>query len=536
VSHPGHAQAENRGALLKGTAILLASRLVAMALGVLQTLLIARYYGASVATDAFFVASAVPVIFLGVVEMSLGLTFTPLFIELEEKGDRASAWTLAATLFKRGGILVVIYMLLTMALARPLAHVLAPGFAPQARWELTRLILCMAPQALAVFVSSVLATMCFIRGAFLLPAVTSVFTAALPTLCMVFLHDRIHIYALPLGVVSGTTLSALLLFTRFGPAHPMFRTASDTSHPAVRQFGRLMLLRTATTSLMQLNTSVDQVFASWVGTGHIAHLAYAQQVVIAARRLFIVPVGRSAMPAMSRAVARGNHQEARSLVEQITAFLGFAIIPIFILLIGFRHEFVRLVFLRGVFTEEAVRYTAIALMFYSLGAFSAVLNPVLTALLFALRDSMSPLKVVSIGVVLNALFNYIGIRLFSFGGIALSTSAVAAVSSCMLWMCLRGRAGELNARRTLGSLGRTGLAALVMLAAAKGVDLGLLADRGLGIPLRLFLSCAAGGVVYLAAQAALNPEVFSRAVSAVRRRAQRKHRQPPGAEDNPEIA
>lgn len=505
--------------MLKGVAILVGARAGSALLGVLQTLLIAHYFGAGKAADGFFVASAVPVLFLGVVEANLSLTFTPLFVELEEAGDTKGAWTLAATLFKKGSLLILTYMVATMALAYPLACVLAPGFTLPGRRELAKLIVCLAPQSILIFISSTWAALYFIRGAFLLPAFAYIVTAAMPCLCTVLLHGVFQIYALPIGLVAGSALSCLLLYWPLGRAHPLFATPSDASHPAVKSLLQLMLPRTAATSLMQVNTAIGRVFASCVGTGHIAHLAYAQQMILAAQRLFIVPVGRSVMPAMSRAAARGQHQEMRSLVEQVTAFLGFVIVPAFALLIAFRHEVVRLVLGRGVFTESDVRDTAVALMFYGFGAFSAVLNPVLTAMLFALRDSLSPLKIVAAGVVLNVICNYIGVKLFSFGGIALATSLVSAFASVLLWRSLRGRAGEPDVRRTLGSLGWTVLAALAMVAAAKGLDLCVLAGLGLRPPVRLLLAGAAGGLVYLAAQALLNRQYVRLAAARVLRRA-----------------
>jgi len=495
---------ESHRRMFKGTAILLASRVVSAVLALLQFVLIARYFGATSTTDAFFVASVVPILFLGLVETNLALTFTPLFVELEQDGKDADAWTLAATLFKGGTLIMILYVLLTMLCAYPLAYVLAPGFDPENRQELAKLILCLAPNALAMFIGSMFATLCFIRGTFILPAITYIIAAALPLLSIVLLHGLLQIYALPVGIVSGSVLTGILLYFRFGHRHPLFRTRIKVSHPAVREMGRLMALRTFATSLAEVNTAVDRIFASRIAPGHVTHLANAHQIVIAVRRLFVVPVGRSAMPVLSRASARGDHAEVRSLVGGIIGFLGFAIIPLFVFLIGFRDEVISLVFARGAFTEAAVEFTASALMFYSIGAFSAVLNPVLTATLFSMRDSLSPLKIVCIGVVLNVLLDYLCILAFSFGGIALATSGVATAASFLLWLSLSRKTGGLNARKTLGSLGRTLLASIVMVAVAKLIDLGVQAHWQPGLFIRVMLCFGAGAIAYIPLQAVFN--------------------------------
>ncbi len=508
---------ESRRTLAKGAAILVVARLMSAALGILQVLLISHYFGASLTADAFFVASAVPLIFLGVVESNLGLTFTPLFIELEEKGEASAAWVMAATLFKAGLLLVGGYTLLTMLCALPLAHVLAPGFDGVARRELALLIFCLAPQALAIFVGAVLATMCFIRGAFLLPAAASVAAAAMPCLSLIAWHATLGVYALPLGLVAGAVLAGVLIFPRFGWSHRLFRTPWDLRHPAVKTLGRTILMRTAATSLMEVNTTVDRMFASSIGTGHIAQLSYASRMLVAVRRLFIVPVGRSLMPVLSRAAARGDFAEVRAMVGNVVGVLGVAIIPMFVMVMGFRHEVVSLVFVRGAFDPGSAAFTAQALLLYGLGAFSAILNPVLTATLFAMRDSIAPLRVVTVGVVLNVVCNAAFIWAFGFSGIPLATSTVATVASVLLWRALQQRTGPIAAGKALGSLGRTLLAAGVMLALAKGADLGLQAQGEYRVFLRLLVAGAVGGVAYSAAQAALNPREFRQAVAMLRR-------------------
>ena len=96
--------------VVRGTAVLMAARFAVMLMGMLQTILIARWFGASVMVDVFFVAMVVPVLFLGVVETNLCLAFTPLFVELEESGKADDAWILAATLMKHGALWLGLYV------------------------------------------------------------------------------------------------------------------------------------------------------------------------------------------------------------------------------------------------------------------------------------------------------------------------------------------------------------------------------------------------------------------------------------------
>lgn len=488
--------------LVRGAVVLMVARVAMMAMGLLQTILIARWFGASVMVDVFFVAIAVPVMFLGVVETNLSLAFTPLFVELEESGKSDDAWVLAATLLKKGTLLVGLYMVATIVLAAPLASILAPGFTPEAKQELAFMIRCISPLALSMFVSATLVSLCFVRGAFALPGATYLVSSACPLMALYFLNRVIGIYALPIGLVVGSVLGVVMLFPQFGLGHPVFRTPTDIRHPAVRRFGKLIALRTAATSLMQVNVAVDGAFASTVAPGHVAHLAYASRVLMAMRRILVVPLGRSLMPALSRAAARGDLQSVRSMVIASTQLLGFFIIPVFAFLIGFSEEVVRMVLGSGAFSEAAVRYTAVALMLYGLGALSAVLNPILTATHFALRDSVSPLKISIVGAVLNVLMNIICLRILATGGIALATSLVMTAASVMLWRSLGKLSGRLDLRAVGLAFARALAGSLALVAVARVVYAQVSLD-GLHPVFRILVAFMSGGLAYLTVQLVL---------------------------------
>lgn len=504
--------------LVHGAAILVIARALTMVLGLLQTVLLARWFGASVMVDMFFVAFAIPALVLGVVESNLSLAFTPLFVELEESGREGDARVLAATMMKKGMLVVGLYVAATVALAAPLATMLAPGFSPEDHQELVVMIRCISPLALPMYFSAALASICFVRGSFLLPAITYILGAATPLATLILFQDGAGIYALPAGLFAGSALGGMLLFSRFGAGHPVFSTASNIKHPVVRQFGKAMALRTAATSLMQVNVAVDGAFASTVAPGHVAHLAYASRVLMAVRRMLVIPLGRSLMPALSRAAAAGDYQSVRRIVLTATGVLGFFIIPVFAFLIYFSDDLVGLLFASSTFSAEAVRYTSIALMMYGLGALSAVLNPVLTATHFALRDSTSPLMVAIVGVVLNALLNYVCLLILPRGGIALATSLVMAAASVMLWRNLSKLCGGLGLREVGVSLGRSLFASLAMVGAAHFVHSTGLGPAGFHPVIPLLTAFMAGGVVYLAVQLVLGPGQFRLLMSVIRKR------------------
>jgi putative peptidoglycan lipid II flippase len=489
--------------VVRGAAVLMLARVAMMVMGMLQTILIARWFGASIMVDAFFIAMAVPILFLGVVETNLSLAFTPLFIELEESDKPADAWILAATLLKCGAMLVGGYALVTLVLAGPLAAMLAPGFEPEARLELVRMIRILSPLGLCMFVSATLAALCFVRGKFLLPGITYLVNAGAPLLALALFYRYIGIDSLVFGLLAGAVIGVGLLFPCFGIRHPVFRTPCNLRHRSVLAFGKMMALRTAATSLVQINIAVDGAFASTVAPGHVANLAYASRLLLAMKRLVVFPLGRSLMPALSRAVAKGDHETLQRIINGATRLLGLCIIPLFGFVIIFREEVVVILFGSGAFSDDAVRLTSQALMFYALGALSTVLNPVLTATHFALRDSISPLKFALAGVVLNVVMNVVCLRLFSTGGIALATSIVITATTILLWRSVGRLSGKLDLRSVVLSFMRALAGTLLLGVVASVVYRRMPLPAGTHPVLHLLVAFVFGGMAYVLLQMAL---------------------------------
>ncbi len=365
------------------------------------------------------------------------------------------------------------------------------------------MIRILSPLAWLMFVSATLVSLCFVRGVFVLPGLTYLVNAGCPLIALILLRPFFGIYALPVGLVSGSVIGILMLLTRFGRQHPVFCKQTDFRHPAVRKFCKSMALRTAATSLIQANIAVDGAFASTVAPGHVAHLAYASRILLAVRRLVVFPLGRSLMPALSRAVARGDIGTVQRIITGATRLIGLCIIPVFAFLIVFSKEVVQVIFASGAFSDAAVHYTSIALMFYALGALSAVLNPVLTATHFALGDSISPLKITLVGAVLNILLNVICLRLFYTGGIALATSLVMTAVTVMLWRSFSRISGKLKLRPVVLSLGRALLGAVVLALVARYFFDRVALPGYIHPAMHLLISFVLGGAVYVLLQVAL---------------------------------
>lgn len=512
-------RAPGAGRLLSGAVLLLVARLATMALGLLQAILLATKFGTSAGTDAFFAAQAACLLFIGPIETVLNLAFVPVFVhEAEESGEEA-AWRMAATLC-RIGLYGALAVTLVLALGAPwIAALLVPGLEGGAAAQVAAMIHILAPMILITFAASFLSTMDFIAGRYALPAVGMILHSMAGPLSLVLFAGRLGVPALAWGLLAGALARLLLQSTRLQSVRRLLAPGVPFRDPRLRRIGGMVSARVLTTWCLQLNLMVDRVFASFLGPGYISSLAYAHRAVMTIVRLFVLPVGRVMVPALSRRAARGEVDRIRGSLEKLAMVLAFVLLPLVAFLVVFRFDLLGVLFQRGAFDADAVAATAEALLFYSLGIVPFLLTPLLNGTFFSLKNSATPLKVGLVAVVANTVLDALLIGWMGQGGIALATSLVAAIRSFLLWHLVQRQIGALRSRPVLLSLLVSVLAAASAFGGAHllGPRFGSLSG---GPFWQLVLFGLLGSAAYLLVQALLNRPVVQLFRQLLRRRLQ----------------
>jgi len=502
---------------LSGAAILFVARIAAMAFGLLQAVLLASKFGTSASADAFFVAYAVCFLFVAPTEGGLMIAFVPAFVHTTEAEGEESAWRVAAGLC-RIGLIGATSVALLLAVSSPwLAPLLAPGFDEATVTLVALFIRVLSPIVVLVFVAAFLATMDYVSGHYSLPALAMTAHAMAGPASLLLFADRFGIIALAWGLVAGALVRCVILGLGSPQSTRLLGPAVPLRHPALRQIGRTIAARVVTTWFIELNMTVDRMFASFLGPGYVSCLAYASRAVMAIVNAVVMPMGRALMPPLSRLAARRQHERLRSLLENGVIAVGFVVVPMVVFVASFRVEILTVLFRRGAFDAASVEATAYALLFYSLGIIPFLMTPALNGTFFALGESGVPLRIGMVCVLANVVLDAVLILGLGHGGIALATSLVGAIRASLLWIYLQRQVGALRSRPVVGSLlASAAAAAFALWTALLLVSLG---GPEWSHPYRRLAACAvAGGTGYVLLQWVLNPQVVRLTSSILRRR------------------
>lgn len=511
------------GRLARAASLLAVATVASRVLGLLREVVAAWLFGASNAKAAYVIAYYAPFfvqrLFLG---GTLSIVFIPTISRYLARNQVDEAHRLSGSLFSLVMIAGLVMVAVGEIVAPILVSVAAPGFIASPGLlalavELTRIIFpAMLFLALAVFVTGFLQA----HQSFTTPALAPLLFNGTIIVGTLILGPQIGIRGLAIAWIAGTAAQFFVQLPAAGRYGLRLR-ATDLGHPAMREIARLALPAMLGLAIVEINAYVGRWFASLLplssAANPVAILDYAYEVVQAPAGIFAVSIATAVFPLLARHAAAASHDELRGTSSLALRTLLFVILYVTALTLTLREPLVRLLFQRGQFGGEATQAVAATLAGYTVGLPTIAAYYVVTRTYYALQDMATPVRIGGAMVILNAVLDYVLMRVWGVVGIALATSIVSAVNVCLLLLYLRRRLGRIDGRRLASTGWRTGAAAIasgaLMTAMAKSVHpVGLT-----GQSLQVGMAAAAGALVYLIACRLLRVEEVGVTIGLLRR-------------------
>jgi putative peptidoglycan lipid II flippase len=433
-----------RRAVARAAAVVSSATLASRILGFLRDLIIARSFGAGVATDAFFVAFRLPNLLRRLVaEGALSSAFIPVFTEYVTTRPRAE--TLRMLRAVTGMMLLILGSLSLLGiLAAPwFVRVMAPGFFtdPAAGQLTVRLTRLMFPYLFLVGLSALAMGVLNAHRHFLLPALSPVALNIGIIIGALTLAPRLPdpVTGLALGVLLGGVGQLLLqvpwLWRRGLLAAPQF----TFSHPAVRRVLGLMAPAVVGQSATHIGTVINTIIASFLVKGSVSYLYYADRLIEFPLGVFGVAIATAVLPTLSEQAARRDRQAVRETLSFSLRLATFVSMPAAVGLFVLSEPIVRVLYERGRFGPGETTATAAAVAMYALGIVGTATAKILAQAFFALGDTRTPVKVSVCAMALNCTLALLLASSLGHVGLALAIAAAATFNAITLTVLIRRR-------------------------------------------------------------------------------------------------
>lgn len=412
--------------------------MVSRVLGLVRAGIIAYYFGASAMTDAFFSAFKISNFFRQLLgEGALGSSFIPLYNErVESEGEENSKqfiYSILNLLFVFSTIVTILMIIFSQGIIDGIVS----GFPDETKIIASRLLKIMSVYFVFISLSGMVCAILNNFKQFAVPASTSIFFNLAIILASMYFGKTYGIDALAYGVVIGGLFQFLVVLPAFFKIMKGYSFKIDWKDPYLKKIFIMICPMLIGIVARQVNTIVDQMFASYLAEGGVSALENATRLYLLPVGVFGVSISTVIFPALSKAMSKNDLDGATDNIIKGLNILLFLIIPSTAVLTFYAPEVIRLTLSYGKFDEKAVRVTSQALLYYSLGLYFYTAIYLMTRAFYSVKNSKYPVKFSIISIVINIVLNFLLIKSMAYRGLALSTSIASGVNFFLLLIVFR---------------------------------------------------------------------------------------------------
>ena len=384
-------------------------------LGFIRDILIARYVGVSVLSDAFFAAFRLPNFFRRVfAEGAFNSSFVPIFIEKlhNEKNPQNNhdVKIFLANIFSILLYSLFIFVIILQIFMPFFMKILFPGFFSDP--EKSSLLISFSH--ITIFYLIFISLVSFFSGIlnsinkFAVPASSPIILNSTLILVILLCGEMFsnYGYALSWGVFLAGILQFIFVgFAVYKSGFLVYPKVPKINQD-IRKFFRKLLPGIIGANVMQINLLVDSIFASMI-MGAVSYLYYADRINQLPLAMIGIAIGIALLPNLSRRIKGGEFESAIKLQNMALEAGLILVMPATLALTVLAYPIISTLFQRGAFGENESNLVSQALMFYSMGLPSFVLVKVMEPSFFSRGDTKTPMKIAILCLINNVILNYV---------------------------------------------------------------------------------------------------------------------------------
>ena len=428
--------------LLRTLATVSSLTMVSRVLGYVRDFLIARLFGAGLMTDAFFVAFKIPNLLRRLfAEGAFSQAFVPILAEYKNRTGPEDTKALIDAISTVLFLVLVLAAALGIAAAPLIVYATAPGFASEPEKFATTVQLLRITFPYIVFISLVALSAGILNtwNRFSVPAITPTLLNVAFIVGALWFADDFDppVMVLAWAVFVGGLLQLAYQVPFLARMGLLPRWRFDLSHPGLRRVLLLMLPAAFGVSVSQVSLLLNQIFASFLPTGSVSWLYYADRLMELPAGVLGVAVGTILLPSLSKYHASANTTEYSRLLDwglRITVMLA---VPAAVALAVLALPLVTMLFQYGRFGAEDAWMTRQALVAYSVGLVGMILVKILAPGFYARQNVVTPVKIGILTLVATQLMNLVLVGPLRHAGLALAIGLGACLNAFLLYVNLR---------------------------------------------------------------------------------------------------
>lgn len=430
--------------LIKAAATVSSLTLLSRITGVVRDMLIARYFGSSAATDAFYVAFRLPNMLRRLfAEGAFQQAFVPMLSDVKATKSEEEVRSFIDRVFSLLASVLVLVSILGVLIAPVLVWLIAGGLAenPEGFDLATEMTRWMFPY---IFFMSLVAMSAGVLNTwkhFAIPAFTPVLLnlSFIAFTLLLTPHLQEPIFALAAAVIVGGVLQLgiqIPSLKKLGVLPRPVNPIKALKDAAVIRVMKLMIPALFGVGVAQLSLLINTNIASRLGTGSVTWLSFADRLMEFPTALLGVALGSVLLPSLSASFAKNDLVRYNALLDNGLRLVVLLAIPAAAGLGLMAEALVAFLYQGKNFLVFDVHQTSLAVMGYSFGLLGLIAIKILAPAFYARKDIRTPVKVAAVSLVCVQLCNIVFVPIFTHAGLALSVGVGSCINAATLLVIL----------------------------------------------------------------------------------------------------
>ena len=428
---------KNKKSLLRSLANVSGMTMISRLFGFGRDMLMASFFGAGMATDAFNVAYKLPNLLRRIfAEGAFSQAFVPVLSEYKNTRTHEETKKFVAAIMGLLGLILFVVTLLGIIFAGGVIFLTAGGFmSDPVKFELTTHLLRITfPYILFISLASMMGGILNTWGMFSVPAfVPTILNIVFITFIIFFRHYfEPTILALAWATFVGGLLQLLFQVPFLRKIDMLVMPKLDLKNQAVWRVVKLMGPAIFALSISQISMVINTIYASFLPSGSISWMYYADRLMEFPTGLLGVALGTILLPSLSKHACSGNKQEFSKILDWGIRLCLLLALPATIGLGLLAKELTMTLFMHGQFGMHDALMTSYALIAYSIGLIGIILVKVLAPGFYANQDIKTPVKIALFVLACTQLMNFAFIGPLKHAGLSLSIGLSACINGTAL--------------------------------------------------------------------------------------------------------
>ncbi|UPT37574.1 murein biosynthesis integral membrane protein MurJ [Pseudomonas amygdali] len=428
--------------LLKSLAAVSSITMVSRVLGFVRDTIIARTFGAGMATDAFFIAFKLPNLLRRIfAEGAFSQAFVPILAEYKSQQGEEATRTFVAYVTGLLTLALALVTLLGVIFAPWVIWATAPGFVdtPEKFALTSDLLRVTFPYILLISLSSMAGAILNTWNRFSVPA----FVPTLLNVSMIFFALFLTPYfdppvmALGWAVLVGGLLQLLYQLPHLKKIGMLVLPRLNLRDTGVWRVMKQMLPTILGVSVSQISLIINTIFASFLVAGSVSWMYYADRLMELPSGVLGVALGTILLPILSKTYAQRDRQEYSRILDWGLRLCFVLVLPCTLALGLLAEPLTVSLFQYGRFDALDSAMTQRALVAYSVGLLGIILIKVLAPGFYAQQNIRTPVKIAIFTLIVTQLLNLAFIVPLQHAGLALAISVGACINAGLLFWQLR---------------------------------------------------------------------------------------------------